>query len=326
MMPVRAEEHRISLGEGGTPLVRTKQLEKEIGHRRLFIKDESGNPTGSFKARGLGAAVARARELGAARFSIPSAGNAAGALSAYAAYAGATADVYLPKDAPPLFIAECRAYGATVHLVDGLITDCGRRAAEEGAGQGWFDISTLKEPYRIEGKKTMGYEIAEQLGWELPDVIIYPTGGGTGLIGMWKAFGEMEELGWIGPKRPRMIAVQSSGCAPIVRALKDGVRHAEPWRNARTVADGLRVPAAVGDFLILEAIRASGGAALAVDDEQMISAVRLLASTEGIFAAPEGGATLAALQILRKREEIGPDDKVVLLNTGSGIKYYHLFR
>lgn len=326
MMPVREEVHRISLGEGGTPLVRAKRLEKETGFERLFVKDEGGNPTGSFKARGLGAAIARAVELGATDFSIPSAGNAAGALSAYAAYAGGSAHVFLPKDVPPLFIAECRAYGATVHLVDGLITDCARRSLEEGKDRGWFDISTLKEPYRIEGKKTMGYEIAEQLGWELPDMIIYPTGGGTGMVGMWKAFHEMEALGWIGAARPRMVSVQSTGCAPIVRALKDGTRHAEPWENARTVADGLRVPAAVGDFLILDAIRESGGGALAVTDEQMLSGVRLLASTEGIFAAPEGGATLAALQVLRSRGEIGKEERVVLLNTGSGLKYYHLFQ
>ncbi len=326
MMPVREESHRISLGEGGTPLIRATHLEREIGLERLLIKDEGGNPTGSFKARGLGAAVARATELGASDFSIPSAGNAGGALSAYAASAGGKAHVYLPDDVPPLFITECRAYGATVHLVKGLITDCAHRAAAEGKGRGWFDLSTLKEPYRIEGKKTMGYEIAEQLGWELPDVIIYPTGGGTGLVGMWKAFHEMEALGWIGPGRPRMVSVQSTGCAPIVRALKNGTRHAEPWEDARTVADGLRVPAAVGDFLILDAIRESGGGALAVSDEQMLSGVRLLASTEGIFAAPEGGATLAALQVMRKRGEIDKEERVVLLNTGSGLKYYHLFQ
>jgi len=325
MLPVREVENRLSLGEGGTPLVRAGRLEKEIGFERLFIKEEGGNPTGSFKARGLGAAVARARELGATELSIPSAGNAAGALSAYAAYGGLGAHVFLPKDVPPLFIAECRAYNAAVHLVDGLITDCGREAAARGAEHGWFDFSTLKEPYRIEGKKTLGYEIAEQLGWELPDVIIYPTGGGTGLIGMWKAFDEMEALGWIDSKRPRMVSVQSTGCAPIVRALKDGTDHAEPWENANTLADGLRVPAAIGDFLILRAIRESGGAAIAVTDEAMLSAVRLLASTEGIFASPEGGATLAALQMLRNSDEIGKDEKIVLCNTGSGLKYYHLF-
>jgi threonine synthase len=246
-------------------------------------------------------------------------------MSAYAALAGMEAYVFMPKDVPPLFVAECRALGAEVMLVDGLITDCGRVAAEGVRRFGRFDLSTLKEPYRIEGKKTMGYELAEQMGWTLPDVIIYPTGGGTGLIGMWKAFDEMEQLGWIGSHRPRMVTVQSEGCAPMVRAFHDGEAFAAPWQGARTVADGLRVPAAVGDFLILRALRESSGTAVAVPDEELIEAANLIGRSQGIFACPEGGATLAAFQYLRSQGWIGDDEKVVLFNTGSGLKYAHLW-
>jgi threonine synthase len=296
-----------------------------VGFERLYIKDEGLNPTASFKARGLGVALSRAYELGVEAVSIPSAGNAAGAMSAYAALAGMEAYVFMPQDVPPLFVSECRALGAEVVLVDGLITDCGQVAAEGVRRYDRFDISTLKEPYRIEGKKTMGYELAEQMDWTLPDVIIYPTGGGTGLIGMWKAFDEMEQLGWIGPQRPRMVTVQSAGCAPMVRAFHEGQEFATPWQGAKTVADGLRVPAAVGDFLILRALRESNGTAVAIPDEVLMEAANLIGRTQGIFACPEGGATLAAFQHLRREGWIGDDETVVLFNTGSGLKYAHLW-
>lgn len=325
LLPVRDPHHAICLGEGFTPLVRAARLGQAVGLANLFIKDEGLNPTGSFKARGLAVAVSRARELGVEAVSIPSAGNAAGAMSAYAALAGLRAYVFMPRDVPQLFVAECRALGAEVTLVDGLITDCGRVAAEEVQQFGRFDVSTLKEPYRLEGKKTMGYELAEQMGWTLPDVIIYPTGGGTGLIGMWKAFDEMEKLGWIGPQRPRMVTVQSDGCAPMVKAFHEGREFAEPWQDARTVADGLRVPAAVGDFLILRALRQSGGTAVAVSDQEMLEAANLIGRTQGIFACPEGAATLVAFHRLRGRGWIGDDETVVLFNTGSGLKYAHLW-
>jgi threonine synthase len=325
VLPVRDDRYVLSLGEGFTPLHRAARLAKEIGFENILIKDEGNNPSGSFKARGLAVAVARAVELGARSFSIPSAGNAGCALAAYAALAGAEAHVYMPKDVPQPFIAECRALGATVTLIDGVITDCGRAAAEDLARFGRFDMSTLKEPYRIEGKKTMGYELAEQLGWTLPDVIVYPTGGGTGLVGMWKAFDEMEKLGWIGPKRPRMVSVQAAGCAPIVRAFAENKEFAEPWAAPRTVADGLRVPAAVGDFLMLRVLRESGGTALAVTDEEMIGGANLIGRTQGLFVSPETGATLAALQNLRKNEWIHSGETVVLFNTGSGAKYAHLW-
>lgn len=325
LLPIRDDRYALTLGEGYTPLVSAERLGSEVGHPRLWIKDESLNPTGSFKARGLGVAVSRAHELGVRAVSIPSAGNAAGALSAYAALAGMEAHVFMPRDVPRPFIAECRALGAEVTLVDGLITDCGRIAAEGVRRHGWFDFSTLKEPYRIEGKKTMGYELAEQLGWELPDVIIYPTGGGTGLIGMWKAFEEMEALGWIGTARPRMVTVQAAGCAPMVRAFGEGRTEAEPWADAHTIADGLRVPAAVGDFLILRALRESSGTAVAVTDDEMLGAAKQIGRTQGIFACPEGGAALAALRHLREKDWIRPEDRVVLFNTGGGQKYEHLF-
>ncbi len=321
MLPVRNPAHRITLGEGFTPLLPLLRVGGKLGMIRLYAKDEGLNPTGSFKARGIAMAVSRAVELGVEAVAIPSAGNAGSATAAYAARAGIPAYIYLPQDVPVAFLAEMRALGAEVTLVDGLITDCAklvRKGVEEGR---WFDVSTLKEPYRVEGKKTMGYEIAEQLGWQVPDVIIYPTGGGTGIVGIWKALDEMEALGWIGSERPRMIAVQTEGCAPIVRAFDQGVELAPAWENAKTVADGLRVPAAVGDFLILRAVRASGGTALTVSDDDLIAAQRELGENEGIYAAPEAAATLAALEHLLQRGDVSPDERVVLLLTGNGLKY-----
>ena len=325
LLPVHDPRYALCLGEGFTPLVHAARLGQVVGFTKLFIKDEGLNPTGTFKARGLAVAVSRAWELGVEEVSIPSAGNAAGAMSAYAALAGMGAHVFMPRDAPQPFSAECRALGAEVTLVDGLITDCGRVAAQEARRFGRFDVSTLKEPYRLEGKKTMGYELAEQLSWTLPDVIIYPTGGGTGLIGMWKGFDELEQLGWIGPERPRMVTVQSEGCAPMVRAFHQGREFAEPWQGASTIADGLRVPAAVGDFLILRTLRESGGTAVAVSDQEIMEAAKLIGRTQGMFVCPEGAATLAGFQCLRRQGWIGDDETVVLLNTGSGHKYAHLF-
>ncbi len=326
LLPLRDDRHKFTLGEGWTPLVHATRLGSEVGFEQLYIKDESLNPTGSFKARGLGMAISRARELGVRAVSIPSAGNAAGAMSAYAALAGLEAHVFMPTDVPTPFVAECRALGAQVTLVDGLITDCGRHAARGASEHGWFDLSTLKEPYRLEGKKTMGFELAEQFGWILPDVIIYPTGGGTGLIGMWKAFDELEQMGWIGPARPRMVTVQSDGCAPMVRAFHEGREFAEPWANASTLADGLRVPAAVADFLILRILRESQGTALAVSDEEMMDAARLMGRTQGMFTCPEGAAPLSAFHHLRAQGWIDDAETVVLFNTGSGLKYTHLWQ
>lgn len=325
VLPVQRDDAILGLGEGWTPLLHAARLGREIGCANTYIKDESLNPTGSFKARGLAMAVSRAHELGATALAIPSAGNAAGAMSAYAALAGLPAHVFMPQDVPMTFRVECQELGAAVTLVDGLITDCGVKVREGVEAHGWFDLSTLKEPYRLEGKKTMGYELAEQMNWALPDVIIYPTGGGTGLVGMWKAFAEMEEMGLIGSKRPRMVSVQSTGCAPIVRAFETGATHAEPWQGAKTVADGLRVPAAVGDFLILDALRASGGTALAVEDREMLEYGRMMGSHTGIFPAPEGAACLAAQVHLRQSGWIGPDESVVLFNTGTGLKYAHIW-
>ncbi len=324
MLPVYNEKYILTMGEGFTPLIKAERLSKELNFENLYIKEEGLNPTTSFKARGLCVAISKAHELGVKEVSIPSAGNAAGAMSAYASLAGMRSFVYMPKDVPQPFITECIALGAEVTLIDGLITDCGKAAALDVKKHGRFDVSTLKEPYRIEGKKTMGYEIAEQFNWELPDVIIYPTGGGTGLVGMWKAFDEMENLGWINSKRPRMVSVQSTGCAPIVKAFNDGSEFAEPWKDAATKADGLRVPAAVGDFLILRALRESNGTALSVTDEQMIDAVKLIGRTQGLFVSPEGGATLAAFTELQSSGWIKPNEKVVLFNTGSGHKYYRV--
>lgn len=321
LLPVRDQRRVVSLGEGFTPLLHARRLGAEVGLPHLYIKDESLNPTGSFKARGLAVAISRARELGVREVAIPSAGNAAGALSAYAARAGLAAHVFMPRDVPAPFRLECEALGAEVTLVDGLITDCGREVRRGAERHGWFDVSTLKEPYRLEGKKTMGYELAEQFGWELPDLIIYPTGGGTGLIGMWKAFEELAELGWIGEHRPRMVSVQSAGCAPIPRAFRAGEEFAAPWEEPRTVAAGLRVPEAVGDFLILRALRESGGTAVAVPDEALVEAQMRLSRLEGVFACPEGGAPLAALEVLLDRGWVSPDERIVLFNTGTGLKY-----
>ena len=325
LLPVRREDNIVTLGEGWTPLLHARTLGESLGLTELYVKDESLNPTQSFKARGMSVAVSMAKELGAKKLAAPSAGNAAGALAAYCAHARIGAYLLMPKDTPRANIIECEVTGAHVRLMDGLITDCGAEVARLKESEGWFDVSTLKEPYRVEGKKTLGYEIAEQLAWNLPDVIVYPTGGGTGLVGMWKAFDELQQLGWIGEKRPRMISVQAAGCAPIVRAFEKGERFAEEFENAATVASGLRVPKAIGDFLILDAIRESGGTALTVTDEELIAGARELARSEGIFASPEGGACVPAVRQLLARGEVKPDEKVVLFNTGSGIKYLDLF-
>ncbi len=320
VLPVRAAEYRLCLGEGYTPILDSPRLAAQLGVRRIWVKDEGQNPTGSFKARGLSLAVSRAKELGVKEVAIPSAGNAGSAMAAYAAAGDMPAHVVVPKDTPKPIIDETRALGADLELIEGLITDAGKRVAEGAAAHGWFDLSTLKEPYRVEGKKTMGYELFEQLG-HLPDVIVYPTGGGTGLVGMWKAFDEMEQIGWIGSERPRMVSVQSTGCAPIVRAWEQGVEFAEPWADPYTSAWGLRVPRAVGDFLMIRAINASGGAAVAVTDEAMAEWVQKIGAATGVYASPEGGATAAALPRLLELGVAGPDDEVVLFNTGSGLKY-----
>ena len=325
LLPLRDDKFKLCLGEGFTPMFQASRLEREIGHGPLYVKDEGLNPTGSFKARGLSAAISRAFELGVKSVSIPTAGNAGCAMSAYAALAGLEAHVFMPADVPRPFVNECRVLGAQVTLIDGLITDCGKAAREGVERHGRFDVSTLKEPYRIEGKKTMGYEVAEQLGWTLPDVIIYPTGGGTGLVGMWKAFAEMETLGWIGSKRPRMVTVQAEGCAPMVKAFHEGREFAEMWPNARTIADGMRVPAAVGDFLILRALRESGGTAVAVPDAEILGSTYIMGKTTGIWPAPEGGATLAAFLRLKNEGWIRDGESVVLFNTGNGAKYSHIW-
>ena len=325
VLPVENDENIVTLGEGFTPLVHASRLGAQLRLSELYIKDEGQNPTQSFKARGMAAAVSMAKELGAQKLAVPSAGNAAGALAAYAARAGLEAHIFMPRDTPRANVIECEQTGAQVTLMDGLITDCGAEVARRKDAEGWFDVSTLKEPYRIEGKKTMGYELAEQFDWELPDVIIYPTGGGTGLIGMWKAFDEMEQMGWIGSKRPRMVTVQASGCAPIVRAFEEGKRFAEEFPNAQTTASGLRVPRAIGDFLILDALRASGGTAVAVTDEELIDATKEIGAAEGIFCAPEGAACLPALQKLMSGGAVKSGDRVVLFNTGSGVKYGESF-
>ena len=325
VLPVENDRHLVSLGEGLTPLLRSENLARELGIDELYIKDESQNPTQSFKARGMSAAVSMAKELGAKKLAAPSAGNAAGALAAYAARAGLECFIFMPRDTPRANVVECEQTGAHVTLMDGLITDCGAEVARRKETEGWFDVSTLKEPYRVEGKKTLGYELAEQMDWQLPDVIIYPTGGGTGLIGMWKAFDEMEQMGWIGPKRPRMVTVQASGCAPIVRAFQDGTRHADEVQNAATVASGLRVPKAIGDFLILDALRASGGTAVDVTDEELIAAVGEIGAAEGVFCAPEGAACLPALRKLMDRGEVKASERIVLFNTGAGVKYLEAF-
>ena len=326
VLPVERAENTVSLGEGWTPLFKTDVLASKLAIKLdLYIKDEGQNPTQSFKARGMTAAISMAKELGVKKVAVPSAGNAAGALAAYAAKAGIEANIFMPADTPQANIVECEQTGANVTLIDGLITDCGAIVAKRKEAEGWFDVSTLKEPYRVEGKKTMGYEIAEQMDWTLPDVIMYPTGGGTGLIGMWKAFDEMEQMGWIGSKRPRMVSVQSETCAPIVRAFNNGERFAEEFENASTVASGLRVPKAIGDFLILDAIRASIGTAISVTDAELVAAVREIGAAEGIFAAPEGAACLPALRKLIANGWIKEGESVVIFNTGSGVKYLEAF-
>jgi threonine synthase len=326
VLPVQSDENIVSLGEGWTPLLRAERLGRNVGVEQLYIKDESQNPTQSFKARGMATAVSMAKELGVKKLAVPSAGNAAGALAAYAARAELECYIFMPEDTPLANVIECQQTGADVTLMAGLITDCGAEVARRKDAEGWFDVSTLKEPYRVEGKKTLGYELAEQLDWSLPDIIVYPTGGGTGLIGMWKAFAEMEQMGWIGSKRPRMVSVQAAGCAPIVRAFEEGSRFAEEFPNAATVASGLRVPRAIGDFLILDALRESGGAAVAVTDEELLSAVREIGATEGIFCAPEGAACLPALRKLLQQGHVHSSDRVVLFNTGAGVKYLESFR
>ena len=321
VLPVRDPRFRLTLGEGMTPLLPAPRLAGALGLRRLWLKDEGQNPTASFKARGLALAVARAWELGARELALPTAGNAGSAAAAYAAAAGLPVHIVAPDDTPFPLVEEMRQLGADLQLIPGLITDAGARIAEGVQAHGWFDLSTLKEPYRVEGKKTMGYELFEQLGGRLPDAILYPTGGGTGLVGMWKAFAELEALGWIGSERPRMISVQAAGCAPVVRAWQEGAAAAAPWPDAQTYASGLRVPRAVGDFLMLDAIRSSGGAAVAVSDAAMAAAVSLVGRTTGVFAAPEGGAVAAAVPLLLERGWLDPDEEVVLFITGSGLKY-----
>jgi threonine synthase len=325
VLPVEREENITTLGEGWTPLLHARRLGEQLGMRQLYIKDESLNPTGSFKARGMAVAVSMAKELGVRKLAVPSAGNAGGALAAYAAKAGLEAHIFMPRDVPPANLIECQQYGARVTLVDGLITDCGRIVTERKEVEGWFEVSTLKEPYRIEGKKTMGYELAEQMGWELPEVILYPTGGGTGLIGMWKAFDEMERLGWINAKRPRMVTVQAEGCAPIVQAFVSGASVGVEITNPHTIAAGLRVPKAIGDFLMLDILRRSGGTAISVSDAELKTAIQEIGAAEGVFAAPEGAACLPALRKLLRRKEISADERVVLFNTGSGLKYLDLW-
>jgi threonine synthase len=324
VLPVELSE-AVTMGEGFTPLLPLPQLGASLGIPDLWLKDDGQNPTASFKARGMSAAVSVAKKLGVKKLAAPSAGNAASALAAYAASAGLEAHIFMPSDVPMANYIECKAAGAHVTLVDGLISDCGRMVAERKEREGWFEVSTLKEPYRIEGKKTMGYELAEQFGWELPDAILYPCGGGVGLIGMWKAFAELESLGWTGKKRPKMIAVQATGCAPIARAYKTGAEHSDFWNHAHTVASGLRVPKALGDFLVLNAVRESGGAAVAISDERMLDAALDLARTEGVFAAPEGGACAAAIPGLLTDGVLKASDRVVIYNTGSGLKYLEAY-
>ena len=322
LLPVLKKENQIFLGEGDTPLLSLPHLENELGLSNLYVKDESSNPTGSFKARGLAAAVSKAKELGVEKLIIPTAGNAGGAMAAYAARAGLRAHIFMPRDTPFANIEESRMAGAEVILVDGLISDAAGMAGEMARAEGWFDVSTFKEPYRVEGKKVMGYELAESFGWSLPDVIIYPTGGGTGLVGMWKAFDELEALGWLeNTKRPRMVSVQADGCAPVVRAFKEGASFCDFWINAQTIASGLRVPKSFADHLILQDIYESRGTAIAVSDESILDSQRQLATMEGIFAAPEGAATLAALKELIKQGWVHPEERIVLFNTGSGLKY-----
>jgi len=324
MLPPRAESI-VSLGEGMTPLVRTPRLGARVGAADLWVKDEGLNPTGSFKARGLSCAISMAVELGVKKVAIPSAGNAASAMAAYAAAAGIESHIFMPQDVPQSNYIECKAFGSKVTLVDGLISDCAKIVNAGVKTEGWFDVSTLKEPYRIEGKKTMGYELAEQMGWKLPDAIFYPTGGGVGIIGMWKAFEEMEALGWIGSERPKMIVVQVEGCQPVVRAFEKGEPRSQFWDNSHTVASGLRVPKPLGDFLILEAVRNSGGTAIAVTDAELLDAGIQLASDEGMFVAPEGAACVSALKKLLAGGFLKKSEKIVIYNTGAGLKYLEAY-
>lgn len=321
LLPVRSGENIVTLGEGETPLLPVRRLGKRHGASHLFVKDEGGNPTGSFKARGFSAAISRAVELGVRHAATPSAGNAGAALAAYGAAAGISTAVFMPEDAPLINRVEATVYGADVHLVRGLISDAGKIVRELAPSRGWFDVSTMKEPYRVEGKKTMGFEIAEQFDWSLPDAIVYPTGGGTGLVGMWKAFDELEGLGWIGAERPRMIAVQASGCAPVVKAFEERKETAEFWKDAATEAAGLRVPLPFADSLLLQIVRASRGTAVAVSDGEILDAMKDLASLEGVFASPEGAATYSAYKRLAESGFLKREDRVVLFNTGTGLKY-----
>jgi threonine synthase len=322
VLPLPGDAEPVSLGEGGTPLLHAQRFGDDLD---LWIKDESLNPTQSFKARGMSVAVSMSKHLGATKLAVPSAGNAGGALAAYAARAGLEAHVFMPRDTPRANVIECRELGAHVTLIDGLITDCAAEIARRKADGGWFDMSTLKEPYRVEGKKTLGYELAEQLEWELPDVILYPTGGGTGLIGMWKAFDEMERLGWIGKNRPRMFAVQAAGCAPIVCAFEAGGKATAEFPDAHTIASGLRVPKAIGDFLILKILRDSNGGAIAIDDAEMIRVAREVGGKEGLFVCPEAAACFAALKLLRRDKKLAAGERVMIFNTGSGIKYLEAY-
>ena len=326
VMPVEDPANIMTLGEGMTPLLPLPAIARQLGLRHVYAKEEGLNPTGSFKARGLSAAVSKAKELGVRAVAMPSAGNAGSAAAAYCARAGMELYLVMPVDVPHVNQVECATYGAHTYLIHGLINDAGRSLRAQGQAKGWFDLSTLKEPYRVEGKKTMGYELAEQFNWSLPDVVIYPTGGGTGIVGMWKAFQELEALGWIGGHRPRMVIVQAAGCAPIVRAHRDGRDHAEPWHDARTIAAGLRVPEAIGDYLILQAVRDSGGMSYAVTDEEILADMRELAAAEGLFACPEGAATFGALKAMVREGRVTPEERVVLFNTGAGLKYADLIR
>ena len=324
ILPIQDPQAAPSLGEGGSPLHAARRLADAFGYETLLIKDEALNPTGSFKARGLAMAVGRARELGSTTVALPSAGNAAAATAAYAARAGLQVVVAMPEDTPAAMLAECLAYGAEVILVKGLIDDCGKVIRAGAAAFGWTDVSTLREPYRAEGKKTMGLEIVEQLGWQVPDAIIYPTGGGTGIVGMWKAFAELEAMGLIGPARPKMIVVQADGCAPIATAFAAGERHAPRFPDAQTVAPGIRVPAAIADYLILDAVRESGGTALTVTDEELLDGMRTLARLEGLFASPESGAAVAAARKLRESGFLAAEDRTVIFSTGSGLMHVDL--
>ncbi len=325
VLPVKSDADIVTLGEGCTPLLPAPRLGAKHGMKQLFIKDEAQNPTASFKARGMATAVSMAKQFGLKKLAVPSAGNAAGALAAYAARAGMEAHIFMPRDTPRANIIECEQMGAHVTLIDGLITDCGAEVAKRKAAEGWFDVSTLKEPYRVEGKKTLGYELAEQLNWTLPDVVLYPTGGGTGLIGMWKAFDEMKQLGWIGSKRPRMFTVQAEGCQPIVRAFQAGDKFAAEHTGAHTRASGLRVPKAIGDFIMLDALRKSGGGAIAISDTEMIACTKEVGAAEGVFPAPEGAACYAALKALLAAGTIRPDETTVLFNTSTGLKYLECY-